>query len=452
MPTEQPGSPAETSTLEQSRAEPIKVRMPESEPVGAERPWHTWAVLTLALVARAVWAAIVPVVPMSDAVAYDTFAKNLAAGKVYGWDGVTPSAYWPVGAPFMYSLVYRVFHPDTWGYGPTVAANLALGLVVVWLSMRLARRWFGPAAGVVAGVCMALWPWHIQFTTILASEMVFTALCLAGMLLWPVESRRFAGRAVLAGLAFAAASYVRPTALLIPIVLAGAGFLADWKAVPAAAKLAIVGVVMGLCLAPWAVRNQRQIGTPVLVSTNGGPNLWMGNHEGTQGIYQELPAKPEGMTEAQFHAQLGREAKAYIKAHPGPFIARTMVKAVRLWERETIGVVWNEEGLKKAGLGKLIMPLKGASEAYWLAVLAAAGTGAVMIARGAGLWKLLIHPGVLVIGYFTAIHAVFVIQDRYHFPVTPLIAGLAAVGVTKLVGAERGQKPVGRYKAERIAA
>src|SRR5262245_55196913 len=38
------------------------------------------AVLALALVVRMAWTVVVPVMPVSDGQAYDTFARNLAAG------------------------------------------------------------------------------------------------------------------------------------------------------------------------------------------------------------------------------------------------------------------------------------------------------------------------------------------------------------------------------------
>lgn len=403
---------------------------PAQSPPGAARRQYA-LVLLLAGVVRAAWGLLVPVIPISDSIAYDTFARNLAASKFYGWDGVNPSAYWPVGAPFMYSLVYRVFHPESWGYGPTVAVNWVIGMAVVALTMALARRWFDRPVALAAGILMALWPWHVQFTTILASESIFTALCLAGMLVWPTDRKGVVPRAIVAGFILAAATYVRPTALLIPAVLAVAGVLKDRDALGGILRVAFVYTVIAACLAPWAYRNHQQIGQFTLVSTNGGPNLWMGNNPQTTGFYQALPPQPEGMTEAQFHKQLGQEAVGYIRAHPVAFVKRTIIKAVRLYERETIGVGWNEKGLLTFLPAVAVTALKAGSQAFWLAALVAGVAGGIILTARQGLVAAALHPVVLIPAYFTGVHAVIVIQDRYHFPMTPMVAVLAAVALLR---------------------
>ena len=52
--------------------------------------------------------------------------------------------------------------------------------------------------------------------------------------------------------------------------------------------------------------------------------------------------------------------------------------------------------------------------------------GVAFLLMRKGLWRMLFHPTVLLWGYFGSVHAVIVIQDRYHFPSIPLIAALAA--------------------------
>lgn len=438
----QPSAPLDAPTEAQFRitAPAMAVRIGPGR-----RSWGpSAAVLGLAAVLRAVWALAVPVVPVSDSVAYDTFARNLAAGLPYGWDGATPSAYWPVGAPFMYSLVYRVCHPDAWGYWPATALNLVIGLVLVGLSMALAHRWFGRPVALATGVILALWPWHIQFTTVLASESIFTALCLAGILAWPATPKRLVLRGIAAGVILAAAAYVRPTALLIPVVLTMGSVIRERTALGPMLKLGLAALVMAACLAPWAYRNHVQIGKAALVSTNGGPNLWMGNNPGTSGFYEPLPPQPEGMTEAEFHSHLGDEAVRYIRENPGAFVLRTAVKAVRLYERETIGVLWNEPGIRRNFPGAAVAGLKVGSQGYWMLVLSAAVGGLVVLVRTQGVLKLISHPCVVLPAYFTAVHAVIVIQDRYHFPMTPMVAMLAAVACVHLRawGRERQERPV----------
>jgi hypothetical protein len=400
-------------------------------------PWRAVvAVLALALVVRLAWAVLVPVSPVSDSAAYETFARNLAAGASYGWDGQAPSAYWPVGTAFIYSLAYRVCDPGVHGYGAVIALNLAAGMAVIGLAMALAWRWFGRAPALVSGALLALWPMHVQFTTIIASELFFTAACLGGMLTWPAgaagDRRAMMARLIGAGVLFAIAAYIRPTALLVPVVLSMAGVFRDGQVLRNASRLAVVGLVMAAAIAPWSLRNFAVFDRFVLISTNGGANLWMGNNPESRGAYQPIPDRPAGMSEAEFDSHLAREAMAFIRADPLGFAARTIIKGVRLHERETIGIAWNSEGLSRRLPQPAISGLKWGTQGYWIGVLGMALVGMGLLAQRAGLWRLMTHPAVLIWGYFVAVHAVIVYQDRYHFPVTPLIGGIAAVALVHL--------------------
>lgn len=425
-------------------------------------------VMALAAIVRIIWACIVPMAPVSDCSIYDGAAQRLAHGLPYTIDAASqaPSAHWPVGTSFMYSLVYRVFDPASWGYRPVVILNLFISLAVVWLSMCVARKWFGPRPGIITGVLMALWPMHIEFTTVIGSESIFTALMLAGILLWPASPRqpvlsteaakeqlpafnpRLIPQLLACGLCFAAATYVRPTSLLFPGILAGIDFLRTRKLILPAFRAGIVWAVLIACLLPWSFRNQRVFHQFVLVSTNTGTNMWMGNNPDTTGYYQAPPHMDESINEAQKDKELGRIAKQYIKQDLPGFVKRSAIKAVRLHDRETIGIAWNQSGLQtlspaldpKTGTGT--KALKALSSGYWYLMLACAAAGGVILARRTSLWLSVTHPTVIFFAYFTAVHAIVVIQDRYHFPITPMVAALAALPIGMLVRARADtQKP-----------
>ena len=176
--------------------------------------------LALALVLRVVWALLIPVVPVSDSAAYETFATNIVEHGVYGFKPDEPGAYWAVGTAAIYAGAYLLF--GTSSAPSVVTVNLISSLIVVWLLHDLGRRWFGEAEGRIAALLFALWPMAIQFTTILASEIHFMALTLAALASWDRARRSVGGIACLlaSGAFFAGATYVRPIALLIPAALA----------------------------------------------------------------------------------------------------------------------------------------------------------------------------------------------------------------------------------------
>jgi hypothetical protein len=196
-------------------------------------------------------------------------------------------------------------------------------------------------------------------------------------------------------------------------------------------------LILLVAVSPWTIRNYHAFNRFVLVSTNGGTNMWMGNNPETTGYYQPPPAAQASQNEAEWDKDLGQRAQAFIRADPVAFVHRSIVKAIRLHDRETIGVAWNVEGLKQrwpsfdSGSGATI--LKALSTGYWYLMLGLSGPRLGRYRRGeVGVWQAATHPAAMLFAYFTAVHAVMVIQDRYHFPVTPMVAAFASLPLCAL--------------------
>ena len=391
----------------------------------ANRPALPWCLLVAGLALRFGWALLIPVVPVSDSVVYDQFAVRLAEGFGYTWLDGSPSAFWPVGTSAVYGLLYRLFGVD---HASIVAFNILLFIPILFLSMQLAGRWFGRSVAAMTGLLLAVWPLHVEFTTVLASELIFTVLVLAILWTWEADRLRPIARGVLLGVLLAAASYVRPTALLLTIVLLGAAAVrGQGRARLTATILSLV--VAGLLIAPWSVRNTRAFDQFVLLSTNGGVTLWMGNNPESSGGYAEVPPAFSGLDEATRNDRMGAVAKAYIVAEPGRFIVNSLRRLQNTFGHETIGVVWNEPGIVRALGPGAPMPLKLVSQAFWLPVLAFGLAGVALLIASCGVVRAAAHPATIVWLYFAGIHAVVISQDRYHFPVTPLIAAFAGLAL-----------------------
>lgn len=382
--------------------------------------------LAFALLLRIAWILAVPISPVSDGHVYDLLARSLAQGIGYCWSSGQPTAYWPVGTSFVYSLLYRLFGFVYW---PIALLNLALALASIGLLVRLAERWFGPRVALIAGVLFALWPLQIEFTTVLASELLFNLLLLAILALWEENHLNPWLRAALIGLASAAACYVRPLALLLPLLLLLMTVAREHKLLRPILHTALALLVLAAALTPWSLRNTRIFGRFELISTNGGPNFWMGNHPGGTGDTEPLPTAAENLPEGQRDTYLASQARAYIRAYPIAFLERTVHKALSMHDRETIGVHWNAASIHAHYGARAFWALKLCSDLYWWFVLALALFGSALSIRSLGLWRFLLAPPALVWIYFTAIYAITVTQDRYHFPCLPSIALLAAVAL-----------------------
>ena len=393
--------------------------------------WPLVLILAAGLALRIAWALAVPVEPVSDSLAYHTFATTIAEHGVYGWKPEEPSAYWAVGTPAIIGALYKIFGP---GFGPVVVLNILVSVAVIWQAFLLARHWFGAGAGLAAAALIAFWPSLIMYVTVLASEVYFLFLVLGGTLAFFSQRQPVWTRIVLAGLFWAGATYVRPIALLLPVVFGFALLVRGAGLGTVVVRVVAVGVVMGVLIAPWTWRNYQVFGKPVLISTNFGANFWMGNNPETTGGYQPLPDWIEGMSETERAAALQKLAMEHIRAEPVAFLKRSAIKFVRLHQRETIAVHWNAPGIERTLGSGALTPLKLLATGYWYLVLVLAFAGLFSLARQSGVLGMLTHPATLYWGYVAALHSIIVAGDRYHLPAIPMIAILAAVPLSALAG------------------
>ena len=398
---------------------------------GTSQYRQRWLIIVfVGFAARLAWIFTVPVHPVSDSAVYDQLAWNLASRGAYAWNNGVVTAYWPVGTAFTYSLLFRLFGHTL---APIAVLNVIIGAFSIGLAMALARRWSSNNASLVAGAIYAFWPSQIEFSSVLASELLFNFVLL--LALWmsvasPVRSWWLRG--LLAGICLAGAAYVRPTALpLVALLVAALSWTAsaNWRAVARFAFAALVA--MAFCVAPWTLRNERELGAPVLISTNGPANLWMGNNPVATGAYIPLPDDVARLSEVDRSRLLGARAKQFILQHPGRAASLFLRKLIVTHDRETIGITWNESSLA-ASLGNTgVRIAKAISTAYWWLALAFGASGVVLLLLRYRLRGLL-HPALLAWGYFALVHAATVGADRYHFPSIPFIAMLAGFAASYL--------------------
>jgi len=392
--------------------------------------------LIVAFVLRLIWGIAIPIIPVSDSQAYDVFAQHIAQGYGYGWEPHRPSAFWPVGTSAIYALFFRIFGHD---YTVIMLFQVCVGVAVVALGTSLSRRWFGEPVAVATAWILACWPLLIQYTTILASELFFILFVLLAFWLASMPGRGWSTRGVSSGIALAAASYVRPLALVMAPFLFMKEAIENRQRRGTMFACTVAIVVMAACILPWTVRNWHVFDRFVLISTNGGANLWMGNNPEADTGYMQLP-QLDIPNEADRDSFLGRQAGQYIAQDPIAFFVRMVRKAISLHDRESIGVAWNERGIvQRTGHGTL-SPLKLVSSAYWWAVLALAIYGISAFARNFGPLRLLTCPPLATWAYFTFVHSATVAGDRYHVPSIPFIAMMAAYAMSARWGLATGSR------------
>lgn len=391
-------------------------------------------IAVLAVVLRFVWAWWVPVIPVSDGAAYDAFARTLVLQGTFGWEESHPTAFWPPGTTFLHAALYALFGIR---YEPIIAMNIALSVGIIWVTARLAARFWNQQTAVLSALVLAIWPTLVMYPTILASELPFVYFTLLALDLWTHPRLGTTSKSLLAGLTLGFAALIRPQALLLPLVYAVGLLLTSRVTLPSlmgqARCVALAGIVMAVVIAPWTWRNHQLYGEPVLISTNGGITLWMGNTPGTDGRYMVVPRHHSHLPENEKERVLKQEAIDYIVQDPVAFAERAVRKLLILYTNESVGVGWNSPGIRQTFGEIWEYRLKRMTQGSWalISLLAAAGIWSSL--RRSGLQNTLFSPITLSILYFTGIHMVVVSQERYHLAFAGQWAMLAALGLGQLI-------------------
>ncbi len=414
-----------------------RLAVPRTVPIGAIRAESLAlaGVLTLAFVLRVAWAAYSDWQPAlnDDTYRYDFAARALAEGR--GYIGLTgsPSAFWPPGYPLLLAAAYLLLGDSIW---VAQALNIALGAATVWLIYLIGRRTLGVRPALVGASIVAAFPSLIFFTAVTLSETAFTFFALLGVYLLLRESQREEGRdrplLLAAGLVIGFAALIRGPALLLPLAFVPFWLRSGVSWRPIAGRVAVIAAGIALIVGPWAVRNAIQLDAPVLISTNGGVDFWIGHHEGAVGHGEKADelvfSHPELSTverEVRADADGFRQGLRWAVTHPAQEVALLGQKLFWLYHNDEQGLRWNDAHGGQPFLGDYVRQgLLNLSNGYYFAVLA-------FLVLGAPLWLSFRRPGpvllISLIVYWTVVHLAFFTDPRFHAPIMPVVALLAAL-------------------------
>lgn len=416
-------------------------------------------ILLSGIALRLAWIAFVHPNP-TDGRFDDTAWYRVAAHFFANGDGYvnpfsgTPTAGWPPGYPVTLGWVFGVFGE---GLAQTYVLNLVLSVLTVAIVYGIALTLFDRSTALVSAAAMALWPGQIYFTSLTLSEPLFTFLFSLAVLLMLLVANVSTGRGALIlafGIVTALATLTRGQALLLlPLALIAWG-LAGYRWRPAIAWVMLAAFVVAVMLAPWVARNQHQLGSPVLIATNFGVNIWIGNHDtatGRRNIPEPEAPQPsrDGVTQPEFEVKADnlalRIGLKYIRTHPSREVELALTKVRAMYESDATALDWN------SGYQRGFYPsnttedwLRAAANGFWFAALALACVGLIAsrmrLSDTVGLLPIL----VLV---WTATHLLFFGDARFHYPIVFAIALLGARGLVVLFEALRRPEPSldGRY-------
>jgi hypothetical protein len=395
----------------------------------ARGDWKRWTLIIggVALALRLGYAAVAPAPPISDEKHYDLLARSLAAGRGYVEDGV-PTAYWPVGYPAFIAACYVVFG---FHYLPVIVLQAVLGAATAVVTWRLASLFLDESRARAAGLIVAVLPSQLAYAARLFPAVIFGFVAVVAS--YVIMKYRRTAVAAGAGLLSGAGALVTPVLLTMPAAFFAIDLLAGrgWRR--ALTRALVTAAVTAGVVAPWVWRNWRALDAFVPVSTNGGVILWMGNNAGADGCYT-FPLAPTNplwlVSDEVKRDRLGRElAWEFARDNPGAFLNLIIPKFANLYASDISAFQY---GAAVYGVDVAVsarrFPARLAQGLYALL-----GLGVIIglvknrrrLFRGGGtkppLAAVLVTPA-----YLTAFYLVFHGLDRYHYPMLPFLAVVAA--------------------------
>lgn len=348
-----------------------------------------------------------------DEEAYVHVARSLHDGSGLKDEFGFRAAYMP-GYPAFLAVFQSRPRPLLWTRLAQALLAALIAPATMWLAYRLQ---VGPAGAVLAGLAAAVDPFLVFFSGLLLTEALFAVVLVAAWAAMApmIQSERrissvqplLAGGLLLAGILF------RPSAvILLPAVLIALPALrrADRDSLKAALIIAAV-VIAGLC--PWAMRNQRLIGSWTWLTIRGGISLYDGVRPAATGASDlaHTRSMPEitGFSEVEWDAYFKQQAWTAIRDEPGRVAGLALRKLARTWSP-----VPNVEQYRR-GLTAIV-------GAVWtIVLLLLAAWGCIRRPEPRVLFFVL-----LPVLAFTLLHMIYVGSVRYRVPVMPLLMVLAS--------------------------
>ncbi len=213
-----------------------------------------------------------------DTTAYADLAQRVLAGD---W-GLGPGLYY-VSPLYIYFLAASL--GLTHSYTAVRLIQILLGTAGVAGIYFMAREWFGQRAAWIAGLLAACTGLFTFYEALILQTSLDVCLTSAALLALTLALKRADQRWLLgAGVVFGVQTLNRPNiALAVAGLVAVMWLLRRWR--PGVVLAA--GLLIGM--APAAVRNAVVAHEFSLVSSHGGLNFYIGNHDGANGFYQAIP-------------------------------------------------------------------------------------------------------------------------------------------------------------------
>ena len=401
-----------------------------------QRDWLILVVLALAILVRVIYLLQYRASPFWEQLTVDNWyhhhwAQSLAGGNILG-----DTTYFraPLYA-YCLGLLYALLGDSFW-VGRLF--GFAIGVTSLVMTYVVARRFLGARFAAVAAAIQGFLPVVIYFETELLLDPLYMLLMQVAvwrMLIWLDTQRQ--RDLFLCGLATGLAAICRPIVLapaLVVLIWAAWGQRLYWNRILRGAVF-ILGVLV--FITPIFIRNLVIANDPVLIASQDGINLYLGNNAQADGLSAVMP-EPLGhnwqirqithiaqselghkLKPGEVSAYWRGQAVDWIKENPGSFLS--------LWAKKMIYQFGDREISNNR-------PLQSYFSSFGLLDHNPLSFGLVFpcAVLGAVVWWRR-HPAARLVVFMIAIYAIavalFFFSSRFRLPIIPYFCMLAAAGL-----------------------
>ncbi len=405
--------------------------------------------------------------PESDFETYYRMAGHLLNGTMLSPEAEMDRRYiaqYPHTLGFPMLVLLPIFKAFGFSVQNALYVNLACSMISVLLVGHIAYRTMGKVSSVFGMALMSLWPSHILYGTMVATEPSFTMLTMIALDLMTGEMQRgkdslyvispLRGLLLLPliGIVLALAGAIRPTAMLL---------LAAWIVVQMMVggdpegKIPADGIrsllcrgwlcALIVCLFYWGTGSiiNRSIQDiimepPASGLSASGYNMMVGLNTEHKGVWNEedaiffAKAYEETGSATEAHRAAMQRALERIKNEPENVLNLMVYKFRDLWQTDDFGIDWNllwagQQGILTEEMSGGLERVRTYSRPFYMAVLLLAMIGALQAWRKQRAPMPLMMLGIL---YFLAVafgHMLLETQVRYHYSIIPVLILMAVV-------------------------
>lgn len=388
--------------------------------------------------------------PILDAKIYDETARNVSSGKL-----IQDKAFF-MGPLYPYSLggIYAIF-----GHTNLVPriVQMLLGLGCCILLFFLGRSLFSPMVGLCASAIYAIYKPVLFYEQIILSETLMAfSIVLFFFLLIQLCKKKYYGWWIVSGLVFGFVALLRGNVILFIPVLLIWFFINGYeksKSLNTIFRNSIWRIILFsagflISILPATLHNYLAEKDFVLITSNAGFNLFVGNNEKAGGFFYLPPQfnweqDPNGsrtaertlgkspLTSSEVSRFWGEKAYRFIKGNPTTFIKLLAIKFYLFWGAFEIPQIYNIYEMK-AFIPILKFPLANYTI---MAPLAFIGLIISFIKTDKRRTLLILF----VITYILSLLPFF-ITARFRIPIIPVLCLFAGYTVVNIIEALKGNK------------